>query len=86
MSLDRLDAQAFSLLKRMGLSDVQIGYLTGSGERECACSPQALGVVPRVQDGRHLRRRVPLAPRHTTTKPMMRMRTRPFPRRVTRAS
>ena len=46
MSLDRLDAQAFRLLKRMGLSDVQIGHLTGVDELEVRARRKRLGVVP----------------------------------------
>ena len=46
MSLDGLDAQAFRLLKRMGLSDVQIGHLTGSDELEVRACRKQLGVVP----------------------------------------
>ena len=46
MSLDRLDAQAFRLLKRMGLSDVQIGHLTGADELEVRARRKQLGIVP----------------------------------------
>ena len=46
MSLDDLDAQAFRLLKRMGLSDVQIGHLTGADELEVRARRKQLGIVP----------------------------------------
>ncbi len=46
MSLDKLDADAFRLLKRMGLSDAQIAHLTGSDEGTVRTCRKLLGVVP----------------------------------------
>ena len=67
------------VLKRMGLSDVQIGHLTGADELDGACSPQAA----RHRAARS-RRSTPappssLAPRHTTIRPMMPRKTRSVP-------
>ena len=46
MRLDELDADAFRLLKRMGLSDAQIAHLTGSDELTVRTCRKLLGVVP----------------------------------------
>ena len=46
MRLDELDADAFRLLKRMGLSDAQIAHLTGSDEMTVRTCRKLLGVVP----------------------------------------
>ena len=46
MRLDQLDADAFRLLKRMGLSDRQIAHLTGSDEMTVRTCRKLLGVVP----------------------------------------
>ena len=46
MRLDELDADAFRLLKRMGLSDMQIAHLTGSDEMTVRTCRKLLGVVP----------------------------------------
>ena len=46
MRLDELDADAFRLLKRMGLSDRQIAHLTGSDEMTVRTCRKLLGVVP----------------------------------------
>ena len=44
--LDELDADAFRVLKRMGLSDVQIAHLTGSDETTVRTCRKMLGVKP----------------------------------------
>ncbi|WP_080797305.1 carbamoyl-phosphate synthase large subunit [Arabiibacter massiliensis] len=44
--LDELDADAFRLLKRMGLSDAQIAHLTGSDELTVRTCRKMLHVVP----------------------------------------
>ena len=46
MRLDELDADAFRLLKHMGLSDRQIAHLTGSDEMTVRTCRKLLGVVP----------------------------------------
>ena len=46
MHLDELDADAFRLLKRMGLSDAQIAHLTGSDELTVRTCRKLLGVRP----------------------------------------
>ena len=46
MRLDERDADAFRLLKRMGLSDRQIAHLTGSDEMTVRTCRKLLGVVP----------------------------------------
>ncbi|WP_101722581.1 carbamoyl-phosphate synthase large subunit [Eggerthella timonensis] len=46
MALDELDADAFRLLKRMGLSDAQIAHLTGSDELTVRTCRKLLHVVP----------------------------------------
>ena len=46
MHLDELDADAFRLLKRMGLSDAQIAHLTGSDELTVRTCRKLLGVKP----------------------------------------
>ncbi len=46
MRLDQLDADAFRLLKSMGLSDVQIGRLTGSDEATVRTCRKMLHVLP----------------------------------------
>ncbi len=46
MALDALDADAFRLLKRYGLSDVQIAQLTGSDELTVRTCRKLLHVVP----------------------------------------
>lgn len=46
MPLDELDADAFRLLKRYGLSDVQIAHLTGSDELTVRTCRKLLGVKP----------------------------------------
>ena len=69
MSLDRLDAQAFRLLKRMGLSDVQIGHLTGAVmSLRCVLAASSSALCPRS------RRSTPAppssrVPRNTTIRP-----------------
>ena len=45
-SLDDVDADAFRVAKRYGLSDAQIAYLTGSKEIIVRTRRKALGVVP----------------------------------------
>ena len=47
-------------MKRMGFSDAQLGALRGESEQATREHRWALGVRPVVQDGRHLRRRVPV--------------------------
>ena len=47
-------------MKRMGFSDRQLGALRGETEDAVRARRWALGVRPVVQDGRHLRRRVPV--------------------------
>lgn len=44
--LDELDAEAFRILKRYGVSDVQIGYLTGADELTVRTCRKMLGVKP----------------------------------------
>ncbi|MEG0016949.1 MAG: carbamoyl-phosphate synthase large subunit, partial [Gordonibacter sp.] len=46
LHLDELDADAFRLLKRYGLSDVQIAHLTGSDELTVRTCRKLLGVRP----------------------------------------
>ena len=46
MALDELDADAFRLLKRMGLADAQIAHLTGSDELTVRTCRKMLGVRP----------------------------------------
>ena len=46
MALDELDADAFRLLKRMGLADAQIACLTGSDELTVRTCRKMLGVRP----------------------------------------
>lgn len=46
MHLDELDADAFRLLKRFGLSDAQIAHLTGSDEMTVRTCRKMLGVKP----------------------------------------
>ena len=46
MALDELDADAFRLLKRMGLSDAQIAHLTGADELTVRTCRKMLHVVP----------------------------------------
>ena len=46
MHLDELDADAFRLLKRMGISDAQIAHLTGSDELTVRTCRKLLGVRP----------------------------------------
>ena len=46
MHLDELDADAFRLLKRMGLSDAQIAHLTGADELTVRTCRKLLGVKP----------------------------------------
>lgn len=46
MPLDELDADAFRLLKRYGLSDAQIAHLTGSDEMTVRTCRKLLGVRP----------------------------------------
>ena len=46
MRLDQLDADAFRLLKSMGLSDVQIGRLTGADEATVRTCRKMLHVLP----------------------------------------
>ena len=46
MRLEDLDADAFRVVKRMGLSDAQIAYLTGSDELTVRTCRKLLGVVP----------------------------------------
>ncbi|MDY3981229.1 MAG: carbamoyl-phosphate synthase large subunit, partial [Paraeggerthella sp.] len=46
MALDELDADAFCLLKRMGLSDAQIAHLTRSDELTVRTCRKLLGVRP----------------------------------------
>ncbi|MEA5020291.1 MAG: carbamoyl-phosphate synthase large subunit [Gordonibacter sp.] len=46
MALDELDADAFRLLKRYGLSDVQIAHLTNSDELTVRTCRKLLGVRP----------------------------------------
>ena len=55
-------------MKRMGFSDGQLGAAPRrSPEAEMRARRHALGIRPVVQDGRHLRRRVPLDARPTST-------------------
>ncbi len=44
--IDRVDAEAFRIAKRYGLSDAQIAFLTGSNEIIVRTRRKALGVVP----------------------------------------
>ncbi len=46
MRLDELDADAFRLLKRMGLTDAQIAHLTGADELTVRTCRKILGVKP----------------------------------------
>ncbi len=46
MNLDELDADAFRLVKRYGLSDAQIAHLTASDELAVRARRKELGVVP----------------------------------------
>ena len=47
-------------MKRLGFSDAQLGALRGETERRRARAPLGARHPPRLQDGRHLRRRVSL--------------------------
>ncbi|MEG0026945.1 MAG: carbamoyl-phosphate synthase large subunit, partial [Raoultibacter sp.] len=44
--LEELDADALRVIKRFGISDVQIAHLTGSDERTVRACRKVLGVVP----------------------------------------
>ncbi len=49
MRLDELDAEAFRLSKRMGLSDAQIAHLTGSDESTVRTCRKMLHVLPAMK-------------------------------------
>ncbi len=58
-ALEDMDAEAFQIAKRYGLSDAEIAVLTGSDERTVRACRKILGRAPGLQDRGHLRGRVP---------------------------
>ena len=73
--------QAFRLLKRMGLSDVQIGHLTGADELEVRARRKQLGIVPAFKTVDTCAAEFASHHEHTTTRPTVPTRARSGPRR-----